>query len=427
MPISQKHMVIRYLNTLKGDVGEWAAISTKLSELKEENRDDIKVRIVVEHFKELLPVSQAQAFIVGNTDVVFIFPKKHQDQVRAALIKLRFMFANDPFVANDPNFERFVEWFDFQDKYGEFQDYLEKSYVSLPPKERVLLKSKNEDFKKREIAKEKAKEKYEGKPLTAKLLSRVEHALSSADFSNMIRRQSVCAVVGNSQPYRLFDEIFVDIQNLRATVLPDIDLTINPWLFMHLTETLDERVMSIINSHEDATLVNDFSINLNVSTILSESFITFDDSIKSSMRSSIVFELQLIDIFSDLRSYFLARDIAHDKGYRICIDGVTHDMLPLVDREEVKADLVKIIWSDKLADILANDPEAIQTDINRIGANSIIMCRVDDQYGLDVGRSLGITMYQGYHIQRCIGEDVRNRRIGTVMVNQLYRKKSSDG
>jgi hypothetical protein len=417
MPLSQKDTVLRYLASLAGGMGDWSAISAQISELGSEGRDDTVVQAAANNFKNLFPRSNAKVFIMGNQDIFYVFPKKYEDQVNAVLIKLRFLFSNDPFIIADPNFQKFIKRFDLLSNFPEVEKYLVKANDVPKPTERVILKSKNQGFSSR------PKNRIPGKPLTAKLLSKVEQALSKADFSNMIRRQSVCAVVGNSQPYRLFDEVFVDIENLRSTVLPDIDLSLNPWLFMHLTETLDERVMSIINNHDDSTLSNDFSINLNVSTILSDSFIAFDDSIKHAMRSSIVFELQLIDIFSDLRSFFLARDIAHDKGYRICIDGITHDMLPLVDRAEINADLVKIIWDEELAIILDKNPEAIQIDIDRNGANNVILCRVDDQHGLEVGRSLGITMYQGYHVQRSIDEDVRNRRIGTVLVNEMGSKK----
>lgn len=417
MPLSQKDTVLRYLASVTGGIRDWSAIAAKVSELSPESKDDTIVQAAANNFKDLFPRSNAKVFIMGNQDIFYVFPKKYEDQVKAVLIKLRFLFSNDPFIIEDPTFEKFIKWFDLLNNYPEVEKYLTDANNIPKPTKRIILKPKNQGFSSR------PKNKVPGKPLTSKLLSKVEQALSKADFSNMIRRQSVCAVVGSSQPYRLFDEVFVDIENLRATVLPDVDLSLNPWLFMHLTETLDERVMSIINNHDDNTLNNDFSINLNVSTILSESFIAFDDNIKHSMRSSIVFELQLIDIFSDLRSFFLARDIAHDKGYRICIDGITHDMLPLVDRSEINADLVKIIWDEELAIILDQNPEAIQIDIDRNGANNIILCRVDDQHGLEVGRSLGISMYQGYHIQRSIDEDVRNRRIGTVLVNEMGSAK----
>ena len=124
--------------------------------------------------------------------------------------------------------------------------------------------------------------------LTPAMLAKVQKALSMTDFSSLIRRQSVCAVIGKSPPQMLFDEVFVSIADLRDMLLPDVDLTANPWLFQHLTETLDKRVLVSISRHDDGSLTSNFSINLNVSTILSDEFLEFDENINASMRSSIV-------------------------------------------------------------------------------------------------------------------------------------------
>ena len=98
-------------------------------------------------------------------------------------------------------------------------------------------------------------------------------------------------------------------------LLPDDDLTANPWLFQHLTETLDKRVLVSISRHDDGSLTSNFSINLNVSTILSDEFLEFDENINASMRSSIVLELQLVVIFSDVKAFILAMCFAQYRGY----------------------------------------------------------------------------------------------------------------
>ena len=180
--------------------------------------------------------------------------------------------------------------------------------------------------------------------LTPSMLAKVQKTLAMADFSSLIRRQSVCAVIGKSPPQMIFDEVFVSIADLRDMLLPDVDLTANPWLFLHLTETLDKRVLASVSQHDDGSLNSNFSMNLNVSTILSDEFLTFDENINPSMRSSIVLELQLVDIFSDIKAFILAKTFAQYRGYKICIDGITVDKLKYIDREQLNGDLLKIIW-----------------------------------------------------------------------------------
>ena len=179
--------------------------------------------------------------------------------------------------------------------------------------------------------------------LTPEMLAKVQKILSVADFSSFIRRQSICAIIGKSVPQRVFEEVYVSIPDLREMLLPDVDLTSNPWLFLSLSETLDKRVLETINRHDDGALIGNFSVNINVSTILSDDFLAFDDNINVSMRSSIILELQLVDIFSDIKSFILARTFAQARGYKVCIDGITVDKLKYLNRTNLNCDLMKIV------------------------------------------------------------------------------------
>ena len=199
----------------------------------------------------------------------------------------------------------------------------------------------------------------------------------------------------------LFDEVYVSIADMRDMLLPDVDLTANPWLFMHLTETLDKRVLVSISRHDDGSLTSNFSMNLNVSTILSDEFLEFDGNINDSMRSSIVLELQLVDIFSDIKAYILAKTFAQYRGYKICIDGITVDKLKYINRENLGSDLIKIIWHPTFMDVIKEDKHFMDY-VNKAERAKMILCRVDDPQAVEVGNSLGINLYQGRYIQRLL-------------------------
>ena len=242
--------------------------------------------------------------------------------------------------------------------------------------------------------------------LTPMMLDKMQKALSMMDFSSLIRRQSVCAVIGKSPPQMIFDEVFVSIADLRDMLLPDVDLTSNPWLFMYLTETLDKRVLVSVSRHDDGALTSNFSLNLNVSTILSDEFLEFDENINSAQRSTIVLELQLADIFSDIKAFILAKTFAQYRGYKICIDGITVDKLQYIDRGHLDSDLIKIIWHPSFMDIIKEDKHF--TDyVNKAERARMILCRVDDPQAVEVGNSLGINLYQGRYIQRLLAAQPR--------------------
>ena len=145
-----------------------------------------------------------------------------------------------------------------------------------------------------------------------------------ADLSSVMRRQSICAVAGTDLPQPVFKELFISIGELARQVLPNINLAANLWLFQHLTETLDLRVLKLLIQTDDQDLNSSFSINFNVSTLLKIEFTKFDTSLQSGGRGTILLELQLIDIYSYLDNYMFAQDFVREHEYRICVDGVTH-------------------------------------------------------------------------------------------------------
>ena len=383
------------------------AIHLHVSKLQEENRRDHHILMIEESFKSIISSKQARMFSINNDDIVVVYEESCKDEIVSTLIKLKFKFTSDPLLRNSK---------DFATEYN-----LELDFSDFMKKVQELTNIKAQEYKKKvkkEFYKKPVKESS-GPPLSAGMLAKVEKALSGTDFANVIRRQSICAIVGESQPQILFDEVFVAINDLRNTILPNVNLFASPWLFQSMTETLDKRVLSNINKHDDGSLNKDFSININVANVLSHDFLKFDDNINASMRSTIVLELHMVDIFSDLPAYLLARNFAHERGYRICIDGVTHDALPYINREGLGADMVKVIWDIELLKEQDDDnPESVKNAIDRIGADKIILCRVDEQTAVELGQSLGIMMFQGRYIQKILYSDLRYRRIGSVLVKK---------
>jgi hypothetical protein len=86
------------------------------------------------------------------------------------------------------------------------------------------------------------------------------------------------------------------------------------------------------------------SVNLNVASLISPAFLSFDADLPVGVRGKIILELQQPDVYADLRAYSFGRDLAKQQGYRLCLDGVTRHSLPLIDRERLGVDFVKLIW-----------------------------------------------------------------------------------
>lgn len=335
-------------------------------------------------------------FSLPNEDFLVIFSKKSEDEIASTLVKLRFMWHEDPVVVSASTLQESGVAV-FYDLGAEGADFSKKLILSChtssekeQPVQKTVIRSPFESGS--------ARGRHE---LTPEMLAKVQKIISVADFSSFIRRQAVCAIIGKSMPQRVFEEVFVSIPDMRDALLPDVDLISNPWLFMALTETLDKRVLEIISHHDDGALTGNFSVNINVSTILSDDFLRFDDSINGAMRQTIVLELQLPDIFSDIRSFILAKTFAKARGYKICIDGITVDRLKYLNRKGLDCDLMKIIWNPAFVDIIGED-EHFMDYMNKAERAKIILCRVEDAAAVEAGNSLGINLYQGRYVQRLL-------------------------
>ena len=390
--------VAEYLRKLDSSIGEYDAIYINVSKLENSNIRDSHRQELADTFAAFVSKTMARYFWFANEDVIVIYNRRIKDEILSCLVKIRFMFHDDPFIHNSEDLRAigFINFYNMVDDKKEFYHLVNKlSHQQNPLK---LQTQKTTPFVVNSSPTYTAKQK---KPFTPDILARVQKILSVADFSSFIRRQAICAIIGKSTPLRVFEEVYVSIPDLREMLMPDIDLLADPWLFLSLSETLDKRVLETISRHDDGSLIGNFSININVSTILSNEFLEIDESISASMRPSIILELQLVDIFSDIKSFVLAKTFVQARGYKICIDGISVDKLKYINRTNLNCDLMKIIWHPSFMDVI-NEDKHFMDYVNKAERAKMILCRIDDPSAIEIGNSLGINLYQGRYVQRLL-------------------------
>ena len=412
---SQEALLLEYVERLEKHKDGRLAVHIHISRLQPQNRRDQHVRMASSSFESMVRTMQGQLFQLSNNDLMFIFKKDARDAVESGIIKLRFTFADDPLVGelDEDGNSAFETWYDLKDDFDKLLD-----------QSKQLLEEAEERFeqqrRQRQMGDQGLRRRRQD-PLTPDKLIRVEKTLAQADLSNLLRRQSICAIVGKSPPQPIYRELFVSIADLRDTVVPNVDLVANRWLFQHMTDTLDRRVLAMLSKHDDRTLDADIAINLNVSTLLSEDFLNYDDNVKAGMRGSIILELQAVDIFADLSIYLFARDVAHEMGYRLCIDGMNVRTLEYIDRARLGADMIKLFWSDEIAEWMDNPEKAehLRAMLKNCGLNRVVLGRCDDDRAIEIGQSLGLTLFQGRHIENLIAAEnsqLNKRRGPTVLL-----------
>lgn len=396
-PLGESHEG-RFLNDLRAIATtpqHHGLMRLHLSRLAEEHRDAQSLREAETAFEELTRMRSARLYRLRNSDMMVMYEPMQADIVEKCLMKLLRLWSNDPLLVRfkpEPRKTKLASWYDLAEDFPKLIAFAERQVGS----EDTVGKTLQELVAEREVAKANAER---GKPMTPQGLGRAEESLARVDLSSFTRRQPICAFVEDGKPEAVFTEIFVSIGDLRETIMPGTDFGANPWLFQRMTQTLDRRVMSQMSRKEDKSLMREgFSVNLNLNTLLSEEFLAFDDNF-SQVAGNIVLEVRLEDIFADLSAFTFARDFVHERGYRICIDGVSYRTYPYADTNKLNVAYAKLMWSAELATIMGTDrAQPFKDMIRERRRGRTILSRCDNDAAVRIGSQLGITLFQGRYL-----------------------------
>ena len=402
---SQENLLLDYVRRLEKHKKGRGVVIMHLSALRTFNRRDQHIRAAARNFEPLISSMTGQLFTMKNADVFFIFKNEAKAETETIVQKVKFLFDDDPLVAEEGKHPQpFATWYDANADYDTLLQLVQG--MAQAEQERATAVRARMDAR----AALKAKQQ-QGEPLTPEVLARVESALVRADLSNLVRRQFVCEVDAKLVPIQSFSELFISIADLRETLLPGVNLVANRWLFQHLTETLDRRMLSMLTKTDSISISGEISFNVNVATLLSKDFQVFDDNIAASRRGQMIIELQKEDIFSNLSSYLFAREFVQDKGYRVCLDGITLETLNMLNRERLGIDMTKLVWNPELVDGGDEVHSMIRDIVKREGDDKLILIRCDNREAIDFGKSVGLTMFQGRFVENLIADDGRRREL----------------
>jgi hypothetical protein len=398
---SQEYLLLDYMQRLGRNIDGRMAVHIHLSRLRPQNRQDHHIRIAAATFEGMVQNYEGQIFTLSNSDLFFICKDAAIEDIDAAIMKVRYLFSEDPLSQGDDeeDLARFCTWYNVTTQHEDLLDLVKQMHRERERKNRLAVTQDRSDTRTRSGK----------KSLDPEQLGKLESCLVRADLCKLMRRQPVCAITPtNPNPQPVFRELYISIADLQQTVLPEFDLYSNLWLFQHLTQTLDSRMLSMLIRNDDSSIASSFSINLNVQTILSPPFLNFDSSLKAVARGTVVIELQAIDIFGEMGAYMFARDFMRERGYRICLDGLNHLTLQFIDRDRLGLDLLKLIWTPDMADdVTGTRATELKEHVDRCGRSRIILSRCDSDEAVRFGQSLGITMYQGRYVDRLLANESR--------------------
>lgn len=388
--------LVEMLTGIRDDSLGWRMMHFHFSQLLDHYKSDYQNKITLNLIKDHVREFDGGVFLCDDYDVVVIIRGINKGQVEQLLFRLRYLFSDDPLAYNaeSQENENFCTIRDLSVGWHQAQELAKMKLIRTARKSSIL----------RPIAMPgSAPQEDVIRPLTPARLVGLENDIAKADFSRVVRRQPVCAIKPGKQLTPVFDEMYIHIGHLRRITLASVDFTSNRWLFKYLTEMLDLKMLDLLAARDKEYLTKPFSINLNIQTVFGDAFARFDDKVPARLKSSVVIEIQLSDVFTDMRAFMAARDNVQRLGYKVCLDGMGYLSFLQVDRKSLGFDLAKLQWNaDMKSDVASEENQQLKAAIDRCGTGRIILCHCDNENAVDFGNALGVSLFQGRYVDNLV-------------------------
>lgn len=391
---SQEILLRDYAERMGKHLAGRRAVHITLSQLQTRHRRGHFIRIAANSFEPLLKKFEGQIFVLSNSDLVAVCRGASLAEIDQVVLKLRYLFSDDPLTMSDEAAEGsgFCIWYDLQTQHPAFMETCNR-----------LLQEAESRPRNPTIGADGVPGDEAALPAIDPMrLSKLEQGVAGMDVTSLIRRQPICAVLPGMPPKVVFNELYVSIPELRRRIMPDVDIASDRLLFNHLTEVLDMRVLAVLPNVE-GHVPTAASVNINISSLLSPQFLAFDAKFRTITKKAVVFEVQPVDVFGDMGAYMFARDFIRERGYRICLDGLNHLTFPLINLKELNLDLEKIVWAPDIDEGQEQRRIRFANAVRDAGAARVILCRCDSPKAIEFGQRLGITLFQGRHVDRLLG------------------------
>ena len=392
---SEESLLLDQANRIADAPKGYFAVHVHLSELRPQYRQPHYIRIAARSFDSLTSAHEATLYILGNADMVLICRDVPINDLDPPVVKLRSLFSEDPltFGAEGSLDDRFTTWYDLA-QAADFGSFLAAAEGLVAAAEDRAKKVREEG--------DSPHGAMRGEALTPGNLTEVNGRLQGVRIEDLIHQQSAVEVFSGGKGDVVFQEHFVSMFNLRQRIAPEINIFSDAWLFQYLTETVDRRILSVLAQSDFVAMRDDFSVNLNIATVLSPGFQSFHEKARKHA-SRVVIEIQIIDIFADFPAFTSARDWLQGHGYRVLIDGLNPLALQFFDPGILSADFVKVAWNPEF---LAGIPDERVTDMRQavesVGSHGMILSRADSEAAVEWALGLGIQRFQGHFIDRVV-------------------------
>ena len=379
--VAAEQQLIDKLKRIEYSKASSSVLLVRLSALNPANRTPNQVKMAQSLLNETVVKSQSTLFALTNNDLVLIGQNIPPKMLNDAALSIKRIFQSDSFVSSSPG--EFTRIYPLAQNYDIVMSYAKKR------KEELLQISQSA---KTEI------------PLAPEHLDAILRNIQGFNILKIIRRQEAIQITPEGNFSSLFMEYFTSMSDLKKAIAPDVNVLSNRWLFQHLSETLDIRMLGIYRELFEHTPKN-ISLNLNISTIFTSAFEDFLDNMPKEM--SVIVEIQLMDVFQNTQNYLIARDLLHDAGHQVLIDGLHPISFEFMDMNVLESDLMKLNWTPALTK--PTESEKLAEHLKNIDPNRLILMRCENEAALCWAVKNKITRFQGYFIDALTAAAVKKK------------------
>lgn len=224
--------------------------------------------------------------------------------------------------------------------------------------------------------------------------------IATARFSDLVRRQTgVHVTAAGARP--LYHEASFSADALQARVAAAIPTQADPFLFRHLANHLDMRMLDAMRGElsQAGPLAGCRMLHLNLTlpSVQSPRFLRFAAAARDC-GVAVGVEITLLDACADLAGFVAARTILRTQDCAVVLDAVSHSALLLSTPEALEADLIKLEWAPRMATLAPREQRQLATALLRLDPDRIVLQRAESEAAVAWGLGHGIRRFQGRHI-----------------------------
>lgn len=246
--------------------------------------------------------------------------------------------------------------------------------------------------------------------LTAWSVTQIEGLVKRIELHNYILSQPIYNWTEEEKWERICDEAYIGLAGLHQKYFPHTDVHRPKHLFLELCQFLDSKFLMILKENYDSIKGMNLSLNFSIPTVLGVDFAMFTRSVPKEDRGNFGFEVHCGDVLQDFEVTLNMIQTMREEGFNIALDGVTPNMLEYFDFSTLNLDAIKINVSKANVRMLGG--LKTQRAIMMIEPEKVIFSHCDNKDALEIGKSCGISKFQGFLIDELAMRQVRQELTG---------------